>query len=268
MLAWFFSQTLKGNFNRSITETKVCSDDSHKNPDILMREDSIWRGVQITQLLFTRYEERKDISARMNQSLADAIAMAITLPFPLIVNIQPTAQKGEIPMEDVRKKGRLQSELVDFIINMLKKNQAILETSKTPLYFNVDKPKLAPHFRHIALNPIPKHATSRFPSNGNISVNYDQDDVAFNDNDIAAAIDEVFDKKNNGNSEILLIWADNFGLNFHERKIVEGLYSKFSNSSFEEVYFMTFENYKSRITETLNLWPIKAIKNYIRTPVH
>ncbi len=268
MLTWFFTQTLKGNFQRRITATKACEDDSNKNPDVLIQEEGVWRGVQITQLTFTRYETRKEISVRQNQSIADQIATSIKLPFPVVINIFPTAQKGEIPLENAGKKGKILNELIDLIVQKIAENLPALKSAQSPIWLNVDPPKLAAHFHHIVLNRIPSNTFFRFPFNGNISINYDQDDIAFNDNDIAISIDEVFQRKNLGNAQILLVWSDQFGLNFHERKIAESLLQKFATSSFEEVYFMTFENHISRIKESLNLWPVKTTKQYIKVPVH
>jgi hypothetical protein len=267
MLTCFFIQTLRANFRRGITDTKVCSDDSHKRPDMLMLEDGQWRGIQITQLVFTRFEERAASSKTIAHAMADAIYKAVQPQTPVIVNVYPTVLKGENAMEGVNKKGKLQAELATFIIEALKKNLSDLHPGMPPIHVAIDAPKLAPHFHHLAFNPLPVKAVSRFPSSGNISVNYDQDDVAYNDNDIAEAIDYIFNKKNNGSSEILLVWADNFGLDFRQRQIATSLALKFSGSSFEEVYLMTFANHASCMKETINLWPLKASRSYIRVPI-
>ncbi len=68
-------------------------------------------------------------------------------------------------------------------------------------------------------------------------------------------------KKNKGNSELLLIWADEFELVSNERKIAEKFIQKFADSSFEEVYFMTFTNNMVFFINSLQLWPIKLSEN-------
>jgi hypothetical protein len=50
MLTWFFTQTLKGNFQRRITATKACEDDSNKNPDVLIQGKAFGAGSKLPNL--------------------------------------------------------------------------------------------------------------------------------------------------------------------------------------------------------------------------
>jgi hypothetical protein len=53
---------------------------------MLMLEDRQWKGIQITQLQFTNYIQRKAISERVNTSIATAIFKLVSPANKVIVN--------------------------------------------------------------------------------------------------------------------------------------------------------------------------------------
>ena len=111
----------------------------------------------------------------------------------------------------------------------------------------------------MVLNPIPKDAFSRFYGYNNIFVNYDINDVAFDPSDVDRAIDDLYRKKNGGKAEILLIWANVFEFATHTMGIVESIRKKFAETTFKEVFLMTFEDNVKLFQDSLQLWPIKVI---------
>jgi len=261
ILGWFFGESLRRHFARKIISTEVCKYDSNKKADILMNENGVDKGVQITRLQFTRYEERKNISFRMNGYLAEKISGLVPVGFPIVVNIFPTSEKGTIPLRNIsRGKQKIYLTLCTYVAKKIIANLSELSRQKRPIWITIDDPKLAAYFKFIVLNPIPKGSFSRFPGNGNICVNYDQDDVAFNSEDIDGSIDELYRKKNSGHSEILLIWAEDFDLATQKKEVAERIWLKFRHTTFSEVFFMTFENHITRFIDTLQLWPIKTIQ--------
>jgi hypothetical protein len=268
MVAYFFSQTLLGNYYRNIGSVKRVEDDANKNADMLMLEDQQWKGIQITQLQFTNYIGRKAISERMNTSIATAISRLVSPPNKVIVNIFPVATKGEIPLSEVGKgKDAIFDRLEKFAADALKKNATGLTDPNYPVWISVDDDKLKPHLRTICLNPVPPDGFPRFPGVGNVFVNYDQDDVAYNEDDITSSVTEIYNKKEGGKAEILLIWADEFDLGVVERKVAEQIQRKFTTSSFAEVYLMTFTNHITMILDTINLWPLKTTGSYLKRPL-
>jgi hypothetical protein len=114
---------------------------------------------------------------------------------------------------------------------------------------------------------VPPEGYPRFPGVGNVFVNYDQDDVAYNDDDIIKSVTDVYNKKEGGKAEILLIWADEFDLGMAERKVAEQLQRQFFQSSFQEVYLMTFVNHITMILSTINLLPVKTVNSYFKKPI-
>ena len=97
----------------------------------------------------------------------------------------------------------------------------------------------------------------------NIFINYNFYGSTYDDNDADKAIDDLFTKKDRGFADLLLIWANSFELHGLE-KIARKLRARFSNSSFENVQFMTFNDNVALFRETRQLWGIKPVTESIK----
>jgi len=262
ILGWHYFQFKKIHFKQDMQDFLHNNDDSHKKADVYFKENGGKKGMQITQLLFTQHEARRIAADNKNKEFVHAILKLIRPKRPVIINIMPQAAKSQIPLFDVKRgKSKIEAEIIDFIAESIKVHQATFDTENNPIWIPVEGERLNKHIRTIVLNPVPPGCFPRFYGRDNIYVNYDFDDVSFNDNDIDNAVSDIFIKKNNGKSEILLIWSDDHELAAQKRKVVEKLYLKFYSSSFKEVYFMTFYNHIEMFIKSLELWPIKPIEN-------
>ena len=152
---------------------------------------------------------------------------------------------------------------MQYIAQSLNTHLQEIDTSDSPIWINVNDARLSPHFKRIVLNKVPSRAFPNFPGTHNVNVNYDFNDVAYEEADIDTAIDELYRKKNNGIADILLIWADDFELVTNKRSIAEKLCKKFFESSFEEIYFMTFENNMTMFLKSLEFWPLKCPPEFL-----
>jgi len=259
MLGSFFCQFLEKEFKSKIENFRLNPDDSHKKADILYTENGIDRNLQITQLQFTRYETRKAIAVEKNKLIADCLSVLIQTPFPIIVNIFPTSEKSSIPLSDRKRgKSKIEAELIKYLAVTLKSRLPDLARDSSPLWLSFDNNKLSPHFRRVVINPVPQNCYPRFYGRNNIYVNYEIDNVAFEFSDAESAIDDLYNKKNNSSAEVLLIWADDFELAGNKRPIAEKLQQKLVDSSFDEIYFMTFSDNVAMFVKTLELWPLKV----------
>ncbi len=259
ILGSFFCKFLAKDFKSKIENFRLNPDDSHKKADVLFIENGIDRKLQITQLQFTRYETRKVIALEKNKLIADYLSLLVHPAFPIIVNIFPNSDKTSIPLSNKKRgKTKVEAELIKYLVITLKSRLPELTQNSSPLWLNFDTNKLSPYFRRIVINPVPPNCYPRFYGRNNIYVNYEIDNVAFELADAESAIDEVFTKKNNSSAELLLIWADDFELAGNKRQIGEKLQQKFINSSFDEIYFMTFSDNVALFTITLELWPLKV----------
>lgn len=260
ILGSFFTQFLERQFNSSITGFKHNSDDSNKKPDITFIENGLQRGLQITQLQFTRHEERKSIARRTAVQLVSSILKLITPRFPIIVNIFPLESKKVVPLSDVKKgKSKILEELADHIVFSIRENQDKFFVSDQPIWLHIEHPTLKKYYRTLVLNKVPPNCYPRFYGRQNVFINYDIDDVAYEETDANDAVNAIFDKKNKGNANMLLIWSDEFELGtLNKRRLAEIVFNEFSVSSFDEVFFMTFTNNLPMFAKSLELWVLKG----------
>ena len=70
------------------------------------------------------------------------------------------------------------------------------------------------------------------------------DYVVIFEEDINDSAQKVYDDKNNGNSEILVIWGDENQFLNTTTHIINALEEKFIKTSFESVYYLGFHNLK------------------------
>ena len=260
IIGMYYSQFRILHLNENIDKIELNKDDSNKNHDLLIRQNSIEKTLQITRLTFTKYDERKSVAKQKSINIALAITKEVKIDFKLNVNIFPTETKDKIPLRSIKSKRNVtESKLTSFIEESIKKNQDALKSKSDPIWLKVDE-ELSKHFKFIVLNPIPKNCYSRFYGTNNVFINYDFNDIAYDERDIGKSIHELYEKKNNGSSEILLIWANIFELRLHLNFIVQKLHEKFIESSFKEVFLMTFEDNIGLFRDSLELWPIKTLE--------
>lgn len=262
-----FCQFLTMHLKSKISSFKLNENDGNKNPDVIIIENGIKKGVQISQLQFTDYEARKAIAKQKNLELAIEIGKVVKINFPLVVNIFPTSRKDTIPLITLKRgKSKKEALLVTFISSSIKANIENLISDTNPIWIAIKDIQLSSHFSKIVLNAIPKDSFSRFPGKDNIFVNYDFNDVAYNLVDIDLSIEKMYFKKNSGNSDILLLWLDDFGIHNNKRYVVTKLYEKFIDSTFKEIYLLTFTNNVALFKDSLQLWPIKRVILKSRNP--
>ncbi|MEP7376832.1 MAG: hypothetical protein ABI675_25765 [Chitinophagaceae bacterium] len=262
ILGSFFCQFLGKQFESSITNYTHNKDDSDKKADITFCENSLSKGLQITQLQFTRHEERKAHARRIAEQLVNDILKLIVPRFPIIVNVFPKDNKSEIPLSQIKNgKSKILSELADHIAFALRENQDKFFTSSSPIWLDVTNPKLSQHYGRIVLNRVPPNCFPRFYGRKNVFINYDIDDVAFEEADADDAVHQILRKKNNGSSNMLLIWSDEFEIGaFDKKKVADKIHNSFISSTFEEVFFMTFTNNPPMFVKSLQLWILKGLR--------
>jgi hypothetical protein len=138
-----------------------------------------------------------------------SLSKKIEIDFPLNINIYPTGHPHSIPMENVHKgKTKRESALINCIVKGINDHRSQLKTDGSPIWITIDDPLVSPYFNCMNLNPIPTNAYSRFYGKGNLYVNYEIDNVSYDDEDIAAAFEDLRKKKHKGTADILLVWAD------------------------------------------------------------
>lgn len=226
------------NLKRNIEGVALNEDDSDKQADVIVYEDGKKQYIQITRLTFTDFERRKSHNNKTAIEFATTIQNKVQVDFVLIVNLFPK-EKHRVPLDQLKKRRRasIENNLVDFVAKCIKDNIDLLRKAEENISFHKLDSELSQFYDGIDLLPVPKGFYPNVPGLNNVYVNYKFYDSTYDDSDIEKEVDRIYHAKNDGHSEVLLIWANGHEL-LDEGKIVKALRTKFIRTSFDAVYFM------------------------------
>lgn len=213
--------------------------DDHKNPDLYIHIDGKVYGVQVTQFVLreylTRFNQAKGICEKLSKFISD-----IYKP-PIKVNVQICTpwNSDEVPKSSMKKYRTLAKEIAKNISD----NISTLTSNNEYLNFNLNNTDLKDIAESYNLYPLPNTHKSNFFGDNNIHIDYGFDNILIFEEDIKETVNKVYNDKNNGNSEILIVWGDERQFMNTEKNIISTLKEKFKNSTFELVYFLTFKNF-------------------------
>ncbi|WP_439185792.1 hypothetical protein [Carboxylicivirga taeanensis] len=213
-------------------------DDDHKNPDIFVHLDGKQRTVQITQFVISDYLSKVNQARQTCEKLSDLISKIYKPPIKVNIQICTPWSSDEIPQgrKNVYKK------LAKVIAKSISENIEKLTAKNEYLNFHLDKTDFSSIAENYNLYPVPENYHSNFYGSNNIYIDYGFDNINIFEEDIATEVNRIFNKKNDGKSEILVIWGDANHFMNTESIIIEYLQKKFKSSSFKYVYFLTFHN--------------------------
>jgi len=248
-LTMLFGQLLLAN-GHEITKIAINENDADKGADTIIRIDGVDKGVQITKLILNDLLKRKDVCLKRSYKISELITENLDIDFKLNIYIYPpNHNQNVIP----KNRAKLDNELSSLIRNSIQENINALKHSTDTIFITVENETIKEIASTISLNPIPNEHYSLFPGQKNVYVNYEIDNNFFTYDEVVAAVNTIFDRKNNGRSEFLLIWADRSELLSQDDKIFELIESKFSKCSFEEVFFLTFYDRADLFRKTIRI---------------
>ncbi|MCD8739685.1 hypothetical protein LT679_03635 [Mucilaginibacter roseus] len=223
-----------------VSGVQVSEDDSHKGADVIMTVGKNKVGIQITRFTLTSYLQRKDVAIKRAIKIATEVQQYGAVPIPVNVSIY-TPDTMVIPTNSKKDDKALSQE----IARMIKENLADL-SKRTQQFFNLEVKdervkKLTPL---ITLQAIPEGFNSNYGGKGNVFVNYDFDNIGFSENDIIDEAENIFQRKNGGKSEILLIWVDEAETVGQKDLFVKALRNAFGATTFKRVLLFNFYNEK------------------------
>lgn len=252
-LTMLFTQLLlfKGD---TITKIELNENDKDKGADTFIKINGIEKGIQITKLVFNDLLKRKDVGYKKAIKIAELVSRNLEIDFKVNVYIYPRKPYGnEIPIN----RSKLDNELANKIRNEIIANRDQLKNSSKPVFISFDDVSLNKIASQITLNPIPKNHYPLFPGKDNVFVNYEFDTNFFSYEEAVNEIKTLYNRKNRGKSEILLIWADRYEMLYQVDNIFNLIEKQFAKSTFEEVYFLTFFDRMDLYSESINLSRIK-----------
>jgi hypothetical protein len=228
----------------AVTGVQVCEDDSNMGADTMITTESGDVGVQVTRFTLTQYNHRKSVAKKRGERIAKEIVALFCPVLPVNVTIHPKEQHKP-PKDKLRHDVWLAKE----IAAMIESNWARVKAGENFINLPIENETLKPFVDLITLQPIPEGCISNYHGFGNIFVNYEFDNVFFNESDVRNEAEAIFKKKDGGKSDILVIWADRFDILYNPDMIARHLVSAFRATRFKFVIFYSFFNRKGMMNE-------------------
>lgn len=252
-ITMLFSQLLLAN-GYEITKIELNENDENKGADSIIKLNGVDKGIQITKLVLNDLLKRKDVGFKRSLKLSELITEELEIDFKLNVFVYPpNHNKNEIP----KNRAKLDKSLASKIKENIEANLERLKNSIEPVFVEIKKESLKKVASTFSLNPIQKGHHPIFPGQNNVFVNYEMDNNFFTHEEALKEVDTMFQRKNNGKAEFLLIWADKFDLLYQDEKFFTLIQDKFSSSSFEEVFFLTFFDRADLFNKTIKIRKVK-----------
>lgn len=252
-LSILFAQYLLFN-NRQIDKIELNDYDENRGSDINTRIDGKDIGIQLTRLVPDSYMTRKKVAYDKSLFVASEISQRIEPDFPLNINIYPQyIDQVGIPSKNLKSN----IALIDEIAQNLKNDLSKLKSESETIFKSVYNKKAQEIAKSYTFNPIQKDQYSSFPGKDNVFVNFEFDLIHITDIELSAQINKIYNNKNNGSSQILIIWADQHEILEQIKEVSQMINKKFQDSSFQEVFFMTFLDRIDLFRDTLKIIKVK-----------
>ncbi|MDG1309422.1 MAG: hypothetical protein P8P13_02880 [Flavobacteriaceae bacterium] len=239
LIGHLFTKYLREVGKRKVLYFSPNSKDDHKNPDLLIHLDGKVYGIQVTQFVLREYLSRFNQAKRICEKISGYITETYKPPIKINIQISTPWDSDEVPRAPAKKYKKLAKE----IANKISENIEILKSKNEYLNFHLNKSEFGDIADDFNLYPVPKGNKSNFFGDNNIYIDYGFDDVLIFKEDIEDTADKVFKDKNNGNSEILIVWGDERQFMNTEKHIIQALTERFSETTFESIYFISFVNF-------------------------
>jgi hypothetical protein len=236
---------------RNVTGFRLNEDDSNKGADIFIFENGKEIPVQISRLTFNYFPRRRKIAESKGRVFAELIYKEIPVPFVVHIQIMPQDSYLE-PLRNLRanQRDKIEKELLEVTIEFVKKSIPLLQH---PPYnhqqYWIKEPELGRYFSSISIQIAPKGFFSHHPSYNSIHVEYAFSNSGYNNDDVKKALDKMYDRKNEGLSETLILWANDYEL-FDRDAVAKEIAKRFAETTFNEIFFLAFH-------DIVHIWAIK-----------
>ncbi len=220
-----------------IYKLEVNNDDSNKGSDILMAINNEEIGIQLTRFTLHNLIQRRETSRRREYELVELILKQVKIDFELNIHIIPnTISKTETPIN----KKNLKESLANEISLLINNNVEQLRKDKNWLTFDLQNENSKKIAQGVALEPLKFGWHSNFHGKNNIYIDFGFDNISLELDDLQKEVDNIFERKNGGKAEILIIWVEMYEVLYKTMELKNMLIKKFRNSSFRRVVLFTY----------------------------
>ena len=253
LIGFLFINYLRKVENRKVQHFSPNKNDENKNPDIFIHLDGKLQSAQITQIRLNDYLTKFNETKNLCNKLSKLITEIYKPPLKINIQIYPPWEAEE----PIRSKHKIHKRIAKVIALSLSENIDKLSTNNEFLNFDLDKSIFRDFADSYNFYPIPDNCKSNYFGENNVYIDYEFDDIKISEEDIINAVNKVYTDKNNGHSQILIIWGDQNQFMGTESKIYNQIQKKFINSSFESIYFLFFYNTLDIEIRTISCWKIE-----------
>lgn len=259
VLGMYFSQVLMYRLKRNIQGIRLAPKEIEKDKgaDIIVTEDGIDHYIQLSRLTFTNYERRKHVAKQQSISFAESVFKSVPkFSFEIVIKIFPK-NKHKVPLSNFTSRVRrnIENALLLAITKVIHDNVHKV-TKRERLQVDLSKDQLGLYFYAFDVYPVPDGFFANAWGYESIFIEYDFAGSTYNETDEDLAIQSLFDKKNSGKADTLLIWCNSFELQ-NDQRIANKAMAQFASSTFQKVYLMTFRDHWEGFMKSLQLWPLK-----------
>lgn len=219
----------------TVLGVEVCNDDSDGKADVKIKTTKEVTGVQITRFTLTNLLHRQSASKKRAFRIVNEVLKQVTVSQPINVVIHSTYK-----VDPPKYKEKMDTAIANEIVKGLNANKNLEQGVPKPhMHSNQSISKIASYFTY---ERIPDEMYSNFYGQSNLYINFDFDNVGFDDSDVIREARNIFKKKERGNADLLLIWAEYSEILYKHSEVAELLKTEFKDSKFDQVIFFSFYN--------------------------
>lgn len=227
--------------------------DEHKNPDLFIDLEGETLGIQVTQFVLRNYLSRSNQARGICQKLSNYVSNNFTPPIKINVQLCTPWESDDIP----RGREKLYKRLSKVIADNISENIEILIANNKSLDFNLSRTDFKNIAESYTLTSIPNNHQSNFFGDNNVYFDYGFDNIEIFQEDIKETAVKIYTEKNNGNSDILIVWGDENQFINATDLIITQLEKEFADTSFKSVYYLGFLNILELKERVINCFRIK-----------
>jgi len=238
----FISELLK-NALEEITEITLSDDDSNKGSDTKCIWNGKEKGIQVTRFAISNSRSTAIVAQKLSIKILKNIYPRLNPKYRTIISFDSIFDDSN---EIVKLKKKKLEKLCNFIVEKVSNHKHIHAGKKGWMYsmfpYPIEVPEfLKPEVTSILIqHPPDNHFFIYLPGKDKIWINWNFDRRTIDENIVETESKSIFEKKNEGKSEILLIWCNGDEVFFRINEIRTQLEFEFQRTTFEYVFLIVF----------------------------
>jgi len=242
-----------------VEKIELNKDNSHKKADVKIVINGQKVGIQLTRFTLHELITRRVITEKRSLELVNLIQKDIEIDFNLNIGLS-LVRNEEIPVN----KKKIKEALAEEIAGLINENKDKLSASTDFNFFDLKGKNSRKLAKSVTLNQIEKEDFSTYHGKENIFIDYNYDGIMFSLNDFETRARDIYDRKNGGESEILIIWVELNEILLMIKELQEILIEVFKDSSFNYVFLYPYFKGKDYFETSVGFKKVKFENEVIK----